>query len=438
MIAGALTALVIVVIAAPDRPADAADGETAQLISYFNGYRAQQGVGALSTSSTLNASAQAAAQESVDSCSFQLPSGTGKKWGAYAYPTAAMLWQAYLNDPDPVLTWIGDSKYHSVGVGRAYRVGCNLGHIWIIILDTAGGGSTPAPTPTNTPSPTPTVPPPSLTPTGSPGGQTPTPTNTTPGATETPTPTATEEPTATLTPEPSEPANALRGDVNCNGTIDLFDGLEVLKAIGGALADAQCLTFEGLDCLGGINAGDALAVFLYLGGVPMDLPAECPPIGAEITPTPGPSESATPTPTVTPDETSSASPSPTTNPDAAMDHCWLAPIAYDMTYPWQLDGDYECAPVNGAAYSCNFPSASNAVECTNDTVAHYSCYVWSDPQIDVPCASSLSTDEDYLCHRGETAITCTADTSPTYVCTVEGQLVTCSGPASFTWTPTVP
>jgi len=379
-LACAALALAAVLIAPSGPQANAADAETAALIQYFNQYRAEQGVGPLSTSSTLNANTQTATDETASSCSYQIPDGPGLKFATTAYPTAAMVWEAWQKDPG-YLPWIRDPKYHTVGVGRSAS-DCSFGHIWWVILSTDGAVTTPQPTSTSTLPPSPT------------------------------------------------PIPDIGGDIDCSGDVTLFDGLEVLKVIGGANAHAPCITASGPDCTGFLTANDALVLFLYVGGLPADLPDGCPAIGSVTTPAPGPSPSVTPTPAPTP--------AGTPDPGAAMDHCWLAPVIYDMTYHWLLEGDFPCAPANGAAYTCNFPAGSNAIECATDTLAHYSCYVWSDPGIDVPCVSSLSTDEDYLCNQNETSITCSAETSPTYVCTVEDQLVTCTGPATFAWSPPTP
>jgi hypothetical protein len=417
--------LALLVIVAPSGPRlAAADSETAQLITYFNQYRAQFGVGALATSSTLNANAQQGANDTAASCSYIFPPGSGLKFATTAYPTAAMVWEAWQNDPG-YLPWIRDSKYHTVGVGRSAS-DCSFGHIWWVILSTDGTAGTPQPTSPPTAPASPTLPA-TPTPTQS-AGTTPTATAATPTTPNTSPPSDSPSPAETSSPSPSAIPD-VGGDVDCSGGVDLIDGIEVLKVIGGADAHAPCITASGPDCTGFLNANDALVLFLYLGGLPVELPDGCPPIGSVATPTPGPSPSVTPTPT----------PAVTGQPGAAMDHCWMAPVVYDMTYNWVLNGDFTCTPSNGASYTCNFPGGSNAIECaTGSGLAHYSCYVWGEPGIDVPCASSLTTDGDYLCHQGETAITCAAPAAPTYVCIVADQLITCTGPGTFAWSPTTP
>lgn len=105
------------------------------------------------------------------------------------------------------------------------------------------GAPTPTPTPTRTPTPTPTH---------TPGKTaTPTPTHTAGGVSPTPTPTATPAPG---TPTPFEPtviptapsAGFAEGDVNCDGQVDAIDALLLLR---------------------------------HVAGLPVNLPAGCPPIG---------------------------------------------------------------------------------------------------------------------------------------------------------------
>jgi hypothetical protein len=220
----------------------------------------------------------------------------------------------------------------------------------------------------------------------------------------------------------------VRGDINCDGAVNLWDAIELLKAVGGAIANAACLTYDGLDCTGAINEADVLALLLYLGHIAGELPNSCPAIGSTPTPAPTPS-GQTPTPTETATSTATATPTPTAPPGAAMDHCWLALIAYDMTYAWTLDGDVDCAPAGGAAYDCSFPFG-NQVHCASDTAAEFDCYVYAD--VDVPCVGSEGVD--YVCSRGG-VILCEAQGGPTYACSIEGQEVTCAGPATFTWSP---
>lgn len=454
----ALLAMAFVFRVDEGTPANAADGETAQLISYMNSYRAGHGAGPLSAGGQINADAQSIAQQVTDSGNYGAMYNTGynTSFGSYGYPTASCLWNVWLSDPFLLEEYISDPKYNFVGVGRAF--GEHYSPMWVILLDKDGqksgaaaaateGGTSPAAQPAGgsicpsepasspTPAPTQTLPP---TNTATPGASQTTEPSTSTQASPTPTVSAstteTAPPTDTRTDSPSPTTVPdVGGDVDCSGGVDMFDGIEVLKVIGGAAAHAPCITASGPDCTGFLTANDALVLFLYLGGLPVDLPDGCPAIGSITTPTPGPSPTVTPTPTATP------TPDGTPGPGAAMDHCWLAPVVYDITYHWLLDGDYTCTPDNGASYTCNFPSGSNAIECATDTgLDDYSCYVWSDAGIDVPCASSLTTGGDYLCHQGEASIICEADTSPTYICTVEDQLVTCTGPATFAWSPPAP
>lgn len=407
-IAIALIATVCLLGLAVREPASAADSETAQLISCMNGYRGQQSVGALTATGALNSEAQSVAQEVADSGSYAAMYNTGHTtFGAYGFQTAEEIWAAWEDDPI-YLPYIANAKYHTVGVGRAF--GQHFQPMWVVMLDKAGSASSPstsscasgqttAPTPTPTPTPT-------ATPDGS---QTPT-------STPTPTPTPVSP---TLTPEPTAtPFVQLQGDVDCDGNVSLTDVLEIIKLIGGTDADTDCLGESGIDCTGGVDQDDALALMRFLGGIPFEFPDGCPDIGSAVaTPTPEPTE--------------------TPEPGGVVNQCWVAMIAYDMTYAWDLNGEHSCEPENGPAYMCDFPEASNQTSCSTleEGFSGYDCYVWA--TLSVPCvATGDPGPADYLCDRDEGAINCHSEAMPAWECVVSADVVGCTGPASFTWSPT--
>jgi serine protease len=150
-------------------------------------------------------------------------------------------------------------------------------------LDSIAATPTPTPSPSPSPSPTPTPSPtPSSTPTPSPtSSPTPTPAPT-PSPTPTHTPTATPTPTPRGTPEPG----GVKGDVDCNGAVDVVDALRILRYVAGlnpnlpggcppsALAD--------MDCNETVDAVDALLILRYVAALPVNLPAGCPPPGTPV------------------------------------------------------------------------------------------------------------------------------------------------------------
>ncbi len=138
-----------------------------------------------------------------------------------------------------------------------------------VISDT--GNFPPDSQPTPTPTPTPGA---SPTPTPTPPGPSGTPNPTRPPA-RTPSPTPMPSPTQTPVPTPA-PAPALKGDVNCDGTVNSVDGLLVLRSVA-AMPDpaAGCLQTAGdVDCSGATDAVDALQILRSVAQL-WRLPAAC-------------------------------------------------------------------------------------------------------------------------------------------------------------------
>lgn len=443
--------------------ADAADSETAALIGYFNQYRASNGVSALSTSSSANADAQAAAQNSVNHCSYLLPQGHNVAWASYGRETAQLLWNAYVGPPpDNILNYIRNPAYNSVGIGRAYGPQCNWGYLWVMVLDTAGGGGTatptrtPSPTPSRTPSPTP-----SKTPSPTPGSSlTPTPT-VTPTFTPTPTPSPTSTPTPSPTPTPDDCAGAtdagiqctftptaaptdsptpttppeIPGDADCDGDVDSGDGILVLMLAAHLDSAAPCLGLSGVNCQGLIDVTDVLTLLAYLGDIPVELPFGCPPLGIIVTPTPSPFPTASPTPTATPTATptpppTSATPAPSVTPVAeAVHHCLLALVSYQLDTD-QLDGEVRCTPTAGTGYDCYFGNV-NAV-CVASTTAYpdYACSLATG----VADCTPYSGAPEYQCFlNAPGSVEClpTQTGYPAYECGISGGTVTCTSDPPF-------
>jgi hypothetical protein len=476
-----LLLLLTLALLRPAPQADAADSETAALISDFNQYRAQHGVGALAA--TANGDAQSIANQVIQDCNYGAiySSHHSKTWATYGYEHEPPLWAAYQGDAG-VMNMIGDRFYGGTGVGRAKRSGCSLGYVWVVILDKGSAGtpvhtathtptatpvhtSTPTHTPTHTPTasatetPTPTVGNPTISPTqtstlAATATPTPTPTATptqTPidcaGITElgvqcTPTPTAsTEAPSPTVTPVPAGTFK-LPGDADCDDDIDNFDTILFLFWAADIGPLTSCMPATGVDCQGGVDIDDLLAVISFQGDISYPLPAGCPPIGVFLTPSPTPIETPTPTPTptatpvetpvVTPTETPIQTPVPTEAPSptatssgAAVHYCQLAMIAYQIDTNGELDGESKCVPNTGTTYDCYFGNV-NATCNASDAYPDYSCSLTSGSFAD--CSSSTGVPE-YQCFRNDPGtVECLPDdnTFPTYGCAVSGADVSCT------------
>ncbi|MEO8456753.1 MAG: hypothetical protein ABI559_02965 [Chloroflexota bacterium] len=472
-------------VISPRPHAEAADAETAKLIGYFNQYRAQHGVGALAV--TANGDAQAGADASAaPPCGYRYTpyvQGHARIWGSYAYETADQIWEVYQQDSQ-VMGWIGDPYYGGVGIGRKKGPGCNLGYIWVFILDKGGSGTvapthTPTQAPTATPVKTPTkTPSPSPTPTHT-GAVTPTPT-VTPTTTLAPTPTPTFGPTASpppsgtggetqspaVTAHPSEtpaatptptPTGAvfLPGDANCDGRVDDEDGILVLMMAADLTPDAPCLDFHGVNCQGFVDISDVLAIISFLGQIPYALPTGCPAIGVAVaptpspvptptpvptdtpvptpTPTPGPSGTATATPTATPSATPTPAPGATVTPSGTaiptgLNYCQLAVISYQMS-PGGLTGTHRCEPQTGTTYQCEF--STQAATCTSSSdFPSYTCQFttgFADCQPDIG-------DPEYQCflnQPGQVSCLPAHVGYASYDCAIDGNAVTCTSEAPY-------
>jgi hypothetical protein len=345
---------------------------------------------------------------------------------SYGHTSAASLWNAYSSDSQ-VLGMIGNPYYNSVGVGRAYNQSCNLRWIWGLMLGHANtpsttptppGTQTPAPTATPTPAPTPTPPvtgTPTSTPTQTPpatGSPTPTATASTPTADPTPGPTDAITPTPSVTPTPT-PRKI--GDGDCNGQVDIADGLLILKVSADLVVGSTCLDPHGVDCLGGIDVADVITMIYFLGNVPYALPSGCPPIGSDVQPSPTVAPSVTPTPTPSP------TPSPIPGQSAP---CFLAVIAYDMYYGLTLDGAYSCASED-SAHACDFEGPTSATCQPTGAGDSYGCSFLS-PGFAYCAASGNSLN--YSCANDEGVIACVPDQPgmTEYDCFVIVDAITCA------------
>lgn len=138
-------------------------------------------------------------------------------------------------------------------------------------------------TPTETPGPT-------ATDTAAPGTSIGTPTGTatatpvvSPSATRgnpTPTETATQEPTPTPSPTPRpspsySPELFACGDVTCDGAIDAFDVLGLLRWAARVKPWAVCLGNGYVACGTDVGRADALAILRFEAGLPLGVPDDC-------------------------------------------------------------------------------------------------------------------------------------------------------------------
>lgn len=75
------------------------------------------------------------------------------------------------------------------------------------------------------------------------------------------------------------PAPVAFGDANCDGHVDSLDSLSILD-FKANLSHPGCLARADVDCSGAVDSLDALDVLRFVAGLPVQLPAGCPPVGS--------------------------------------------------------------------------------------------------------------------------------------------------------------
>lgn len=92
-------------------------------------------------------------------------------------------------------------------------------------------------------------------------------------------------------PEATLASGEIQGDVNCGGTINSIDALQVLRNAAGLSINAACMAAAGnTNCDASINSVDALRILRHAAALQNSVPQGCTPIGELIGPTepPGP------------------------------------------------------------------------------------------------------------------------------------------------------
>ena len=82
---------------------------------------------------------------------------------------------------------------------------------------------------------------------------------------------------------PGTPDPGTKGDVDCNDSVDGVDSLLVLRLAAGLGVVADCTNVADVNCDEIVNAIDALLILRHIAGLPVDLPANCSPIGSPPT-----------------------------------------------------------------------------------------------------------------------------------------------------------
>ncbi len=196
---------------------------------------------------------------------------------------------------------------------------------------------------------------------------------------------------ALAAPAPSE-LGGLKGDMDCNGTVDAVDALRILR---------------------------------YTAGLNPNLPGTCPPIGGAATPAPG--QTPTPTPTSTP--------APTATPSGTIAHCWIAVMGYAFLYPGILGGSATCQTEieTNPPYDCTIYVNIASVGCSSSLSPWptYFCDYYSLIN-DAYCETSASYFPDYDCsvYPSLSKVNCYVDVlspvdGPDYQCSVVFNSVNC-------------
>ncbi len=259
------------------------DSEEQAFLGLINGYRGQNGLPALTTSTNLNRAAawlvvdlgtnnyfshtdslgRSPSQRVMD-CGYPQGAGENIAVGTVA-STAQQAFDMWKNSAGHNANML-NGTYKQIGIGRAYTGGSTYGWYWATDFGTTndgtgGGGVNP---PTNTPTPVPTTPPPTATPTKTPSQaptqptsaptqqptqqptatptNTPRPTTAAPSATASPTNSAT--PATAPTQSPTSPATATptaTATPSPAGTLPLSPGANLVSWPSGDVAPAQAL-----------------------------------------------------------------------------------------------------------------------------------------------------------------------------------------------------
>lgn len=94
---------------------------------------------------------------------------------------------------------------------------------------------------------------------------------------------ATADSRHTLPVSAGDAGGTTQGDVNCSQTVDAVDSLQILRAIAGLPASADCLSEAGdVDCSGAADAIDALQILRFIAGLPPAQHPGCETIGQQL------------------------------------------------------------------------------------------------------------------------------------------------------------
>jgi uncharacterized protein YkwD len=313
--------------AGPNCTIDASiDSEEQAFLTLINDYRADNGLGPLALSPTLNKAAAWKSQHMVDANYFahdDLP--IGRSWDdrivdcGYGFATwigeniaagnadAQATFEQWRNSSGHNQNML-NSNYNAIGIGRAYGSGSAYGSYWTTDFGGFVDGAPPPPPPGNTPTHTPANTP--LPPTNTPP-PTSTPTDTSPPPTDTPSPPPTDTPTSTPAVPPPEPPAPTQtpvappptptaqppaptstsppaptatsplpppaprdptGDVSCDDDTGSLDAALILQLDAHMIAALPCLDEGDVNGDGAIDSVDALIVLQYAAGLIASLP----------------------------------------------------------------------------------------------------------------------------------------------------------------------
>jgi uncharacterized protein YkwD len=327
-----LLAMVAVARPSPASADPALDSEEQAFITLINDYRAQNGRGPLTTTTSLQNAADWMSEDMGVNAYFSHTDSLGRSpWArmsdfgysyntskgeniAAGYTSAQSVFDGWRNSTGHNANML-NSNYVVMGIARVYIAGSPYGWYW---TNDFGGYDPPGPpqsTPTPTPSPTPSnTPPPTATPAPTPTASpspaptatrtptpapspthTPSPSTSTPAPTQMPEPTATpavpdqtptDSPTLSPTPTPvAQPMVLVQADNDCSENVDAVDALKGIQHTA-AMSPSQnpgCpkigsgggSIFGDVDCDGAVDAVDALKILQFLTAIPSSQNEPC-------------------------------------------------------------------------------------------------------------------------------------------------------------------
>ena len=95
-------------------------------------------------------------------------------------------------------------------------------------------------------------------------------------------PSPTPSPGPLPSPTGTPPSDSIKGDADCNGSVQAPDAIQDLLSVAGINPGLCVETLGNVDCTDGVTIFDSLDIQLYIAGLPVPLPPGCSSIGNPV------------------------------------------------------------------------------------------------------------------------------------------------------------